>query len=873
MGTSVKSKASGTKRRKRTRKAGNAPPKVSRTRQPSDLTLEEWQRVLRRQFGREQAFELKNLGTDPIFSEFRVTNPQRRTSYRVTIRGARIGESACTCPDFRTNALGTCKHIEFTLAKLARRRGGKAALAAGFQPPFSSVVLRYGAQRAVHFVPGTECPAAITTRARRLFDVDGVLSPRSFDKLDSFLAACAAAGHDVRCDDDVLGFIAEVRDAAERERIIADAFPRGIRDRAWKRLLKAELYDYQREGALFAATAGRAIIGDEMGLGKTVQAIAAAEIMARHLGVERVLIICPTSLKYQWAREIQRFSGKTPTVIGGDRVRRRDGFRSDVLYRITNYDTVHRDLDLIAEMSPDLVILDEAQRIKNWETRAARSVKRIESPHAIVLTGTPLENRLEELVSIVEFVDQHRLGPTFRFLREHQVRDESGRVVGYCGLDRIGRTLEPILIRRRKRDVLTQLPPRLGKRLFVPMTAYQTRLHEEQAEIVARVVQRWRRTGYLSEADRQRLMIALQRMRMCCDSSYLLDPESEHGTKPDEIVDLLADLLEEPGAKAIVFSQWLRMHELLQRRLEERRIGHVLFHGSLTAHERGELVRRFHDDETCRVFLSTDAGGVGLNLQCASIVVNADMPWNPAILEQRIGRAHRMGQRRPVQVIDVVAQGGIEQGMLDVLKFKSSLFAGALDGGAPEITLGGSKLKRFMETVERATAAMVPVEAEPEPEMESATETRPEDEAGAESKQERAKSSSRAGAVPDARQGRTAQSHDAIDPATTTTGVSGRSDSGMADAWQSLASSGLALLEDLTSAIANEQRGAGGGAGGSKSVKNGRRGGHTASTFVRRDPSTGEPYVHLPLPDPKTAERVVTTLSQLLALLRPRADD
>src|SRR5262249_16007885 len=154
--------------------------------------------------------------------------------------------------------------------------------------------------------------------------------------------------------------------------------------------------------------------GDEMGLGKTIQAIAAAEIMARHFGVERVLVVCPTSLKHQWQREIERFVGRPVQVIGGLRPPRAERFRGEGFFKILNYEPVHTDLDLIDGWSQDQVILDEAQRIKNWSTRVARSVKRIASPYAIVLTGTPLDNRLEELVSIVQFVDRFRLGPTFR---------------------------------------------------------------------------------------------------------------------------------------------------------------------------------------------------------------------------------------------------------------------------------------------------------------------------------------------------------------------------------------------------------------------------------------------------------------------------
>ena len=303
----------------------------------------------------------------------------------------------------------------------------------------------------------------------------------------------------------------------------------------------------------------------------------------------------------------------------------------------------------------------------------------------MLFRSTPLENKLEELISIVQFVDQHRLGPTWRLLHEHQVRDEHGRVIGYSGLEKIGRTLAPVLIRRKKDEVLSQLPARTDQNWFVPMTGPQLALHQENADVVARIVQRWRKTRHLSEQDQRRLTCALQNMRMSCDSTYLLDPESDHGVKADELADLLEGMLAQPDAKAVVFSQWTRAQELVIRRLEARGIGHVFFHGGVPAEKRPQLVKRFWDDPDCRVFLSTDAGAYGLNLQHASILVNLDLPWNPALLEQRIGRIHRLGQSRPVRIINFVAKGTIEEGMLAVLAFKRSLSAGILDGGLGEI--------------------------------------------------------------------------------------------------------------------------------------------------------------------------------------------
>jgi superfamily II DNA or RNA helicase len=788
------------------------------------MSLEDWQTELRRQFGRSQKFRLKNVGEHPVFSEFEVFNPQSQNTYRVHVRGSAPGDNYCTCADFATNTLGTCKHIEYTLAVLQRRRHGAAALRAGFRPAFSEVFLEYGARRQVRFRPGTDCPAAVADLARRFVDPAGVLRPEAFGRFETFLAEAGRHDHDLRCHDDVLTFVAEVRDAENRRSRVAAAFPRGIRSADFRKLLKVDLYDYQREGALFAARAGRCLIGDEMGLGKTIQALATAEILARLFGVERVLVVCPTSLKHQWQREIERCTDRTVRVVGGLRGRRERDYAAEAFFKITNYDTAYRDLDLIQRWGPEFVILDEAQRIKNWATRTARSVKKIASPYALVLTGTPLENRLEELISIVQFVDRFRLGPTFRLLHEHQVRDPVGKVVGYRDLDRLGRTLEPILVRRHKDEVLEQLPPRIDSNVFVPMEELQRKHHEENREIVARIVYKWRRYRFLSEADQRRLMIALQRMRMACDSSYLLDHVNADGKKADEAATLLDELIERADTKAVVFSQWLLMHELLRRRLKGRPWQHVLFHGGVPSGRRKDLIDRFRDDPDCRVFLSTDAGGVGLNLQHAAVVLNMDLPWNPAVLEQRVGRVHRLGQRQPVRVVNFVAQGTIEEGMLGVLQFKKSLFAGVLDGGEKEVFLGGSRLNKFMETVESATAAI------PEPLAEDTESATP------------AEAASR----PPVRRGKRAE----VEPEEETPPSPAAAP---ADPWGALLQAGMALLQQLTGTAAP----APGGEGQTR-----------PRSLVTRDEATGETYLKVPLPAPEVLDQALQAVGTLLQNLR-----
>jgi superfamily II DNA or RNA helicase len=791
------------------------PKKTPRTYKPDDMSLEQWQTALRREFGREQKFRLVNVGSGEVFSDFNVTNPQTRRTYRVTIRGTGAGDNHCTCPDFAVNTLGTCKHIEFTLSRLERRPGGKAPLLRGYRPAFSEIWLRYGARREVVLRRGSDFPADPIGIDPSWLDSDDTLLEDAVDRFDEFLAVLRQHGHEVRCHEDALELVAQRRDLRRLRERVDELFPAAERSESFKTLLKVSLYPYQRQGALFIARAGRALLADEMGLGKTIQALAAVEILARAVGIARVLIVCPTSLKHQWRQEIEKFTDRSATVIEGGIPLRSAKFADDSFFKIVNYDVLKVDTPHIEQWSPDLIILDEAQRIKNWKTRTAQTVKQLQSQYAIVLTGTPLENRLEELHSIVEFVDRFRLGPSFRFLYEHQQFDEDGRVVGYRNLGSIARTLEPILLRRTKQDVLKDLPPRIEKLHLIPMTRQQMEYHEANRAIVARIVARWRKTKYLSESDQRRLTAALQNMRMSCNSTYLLDPASEHGTKADELVGQLCEVLESQPAKAVIFSQWIRSHELLARRLKERAIGHVLFHGGVPGPARKDLVGRFKQETDCRVFLSTDAGGVGLNLQNASAVFNMDIPWNPAVLEQRIGRVHRMGQSQPVHVMNFVSEGTIEHGMLDLLKFKKSLFAGALDGGADEVFLGGTRLNRFMQSVESATSHIP--EAPPTP----AAPAEPEEAVAA--------------------------MESAVDRLISTSQPT-------SDVWSQLISAGKTALDSLAVALSNE---------------NGKPQPNANGFAVERNPSTGQTYLKLPVPSPEVVGRAVVWLQAIVGALQP----
>jgi SNF2 family DNA or RNA helicase len=668
---------------------------------PNDLDFEKWQIELRRQFAQEQKFKLTNTGDNPFYSDFNLYNPLSKTNYKVAIRSIEGEGNFCNCMDFRTNSLGTCKHIEYTLLHLLKNRVAKKASAIAPVRTYSSLALRYGKAREIILRIGSENNKKIKALSQQYFDESLVLHESAFGQIDSFLHAVKKLNPDFKCYPDALEYIIEHREKQKRERVIDARYKVENKPQQFDGLIKTKLFPYQQEAVLKAAKAGRYIIADDMGLGKTLQAIAVAELMKREFKIERVLIICPTSLKYQWQSEIEKFTNSKAKVISGLPHHRAEQMQDNCFYNVISYNAAIRSEDTINQTDYDLIILDEAQRIKNWQTQTARKIKKLRSNYCLVLTGTPLENKLDELHSIVEYIDPYQLGLLARFLFKHRLTDgQTDRIIGYQGLNEISQTLRPICIRRTKREVLTQLPLRTDKVYFVEVTKEQQVQHDEHMEDVSKLASKWRRMKFLSEKDRKRLLLSLNCMRMLADSTYILDQKTRHDTKVAEVMLLLDEILQQPDEKVVIFSQWERMGRLIAQELEALGIKYEFLHGGVPADKRGDLLLRFKTDPETKIFLSTDAGSTGLNLQNAAYLINVDLPWNPAVLEQRISRIFRLGQAKPVQIFNFVSKGTIEERMLDVLQFKKNLFEGVLDGGEDVVFMGESKLKQFMSTIE-----------------------------------------------------------------------------------------------------------------------------------------------------------------------------
>lgn len=676
--------------------------KVSYHKHPEDLTTQEWQYALRKQFAESNTFvvERRSNTNGHVYGDYEVYNPESKLSYKVALRSKDNSANFCGCVDFKTNGLGTCKHIEAVFYYVNAKLNKSHLLDKPFTPSYSSVYLDYRDDRKIKIRVGSENKPEFQALAVKYFDNTLTLQEDKYAVFDKLIAEASSISESFRCYPDAMFFVLEKRESLQRHAMVHEKYIKHIDNAAFDTLIHAKLFPYQKEGICFAAGAGRCIIADDMGLGKTIQAIAATELLRKEMGISKVFIICPTSLKYQWQTEIKKFTGQQAWVIEGNFMKRLDQYQNDAFYKIISYNTAINDISEINATSPDLFILDEAQRIKNYKTKISQNIKRLDSPYAFVLTGTPLENKLEELYSIVQFVNPYALGSFWQFIHEHRILDEKGKLKGYRDLNVIGEMLKDTMIRRRKKDVLLQLPERMDKILFVPMTVEQASIHEEYQSHTATLIKRWQRQGFLNEKDRHHLMIFLNTMRMVCDSTFILDQKSRFDTKIGELMNILDEVFAEGSEKVVVFSQWERMTRLVAMELDNRKVKYQYLHGGVPGSDRGKLFEHFNNDPECKVFLSTDAGGVGLNLQIASLLINLDIPWNPAVLEQRIARIYRLGQKRNVSIINMVSTGTIEHKMLGLLDFKKGLAEGILDQGENTVFMPESKFKVFMDTVE-----------------------------------------------------------------------------------------------------------------------------------------------------------------------------
>lgn len=448
----------------------------------------------------------------------------------------------------------------------------------------------------------------------------------------------------------------------------------------------ATLRPYQYTGFNWLKTLSKygfgGILADDMGLGKTIQTLSyiQSEIMGGY--AEKVLIVAPTSLVYNWMNEIHKFfPDMKALIVDGNKKQRENKLASidDFDLLITSYALVRNDLDLYKRIALDICVIDEAQHIKNPTSKTAKAVKSLDIKRKFALTGTPIENKLLELWSIFDFIMPQYLGGVTKFKSKYELPIKNNEPTP------LKKMVEPFILRRLKGDVLTELPEKIENKMVVELTDDQKKVYmatlnkykEELSEI-------YKRDGYKN--SQMKTLAALTRLRqICLHPGLFMDAYKGDSAK----LNLLEELLEELLAgqhRMLIFSQFTSMLARIKDLLDAQGIDYYYIDGKTKAIDRNKKVDEFNAGKTPVFLISLKAGGTGLNLTGADTVIHMDPWWNPAVEDQATDRAHRIGQKRSVHVIKIVTQGTIEEKIYELQDRKKALIQQVIQPGETFIT-------------------------------------------------------------------------------------------------------------------------------------------------------------------------------------------
>jgi SNF2 family DNA or RNA helicase len=655
----------------------------------------------RKKSSKEESYDI-TFG-DTLKGEHLVVTQQGR-EYVVIIHDPVSSSGTCTCPDYSSNRLGTCKHLIHLATKLKQQDDYQKIIE---KEIFPFVHLYWDSKiEKPRIYYENKLPEELEKLFASYFNSEGHYIKDTLDQLFPLLQEVKHFKQ-VRVEEAILAKIDTALFEKEAEQLKKEFTPSFS-------AIKTTPYPYQEKGVLFTLFKRSAIIADEMGLGKTLQAITAAVLKKDIFNIEKVLIICPASLKEQWKREIEKFTSEKAVLVSGTKQQRQHMYQHvQSFFKITNYEAVLRDVMVINRFKPDLIILDEAQRIKNFETKTSQAIKSIPHKQSLVLTGTPLENKLEDVYSIVQFADRELLTPLWSFAAEHFVlkRNKKNKIFGYKNLNTLHEKLQSLVIRRKKQEVIDELPEEIVNNYYIEMTDMQRQIHQGYLASLIPLVNK----KFLTPMDMRRIQELLMSMRMVCNSTFLIDRKTHISPKLKELEGIVNDIVIENRRKVVIFSEWTTMTFLIGKVLSQMGINFIELSGKVPVNKRQKLIDEFTTNPDCMVFLSTDAGGVGLNLQVADCVINFELPWNPARLNQRIGRVSRIGQKSScINVINFITKESIEEKILAGIHLKQELFDGVFEGTVDEVEFSQAKKAEFINKIKAMLGDKpIPVPHEP----------------------------------------------------------------------------------------------------------------------------------------------------------------
>lgn len=450
--------------------------------------------------------------------------------------------------------------------------------------------------------------------------------------------------------------------------------------------LERILREYQKRGFLWIKTLQHngfgGILADDMGLGKTLQVITFLESEHREAGADenrRCLVASPASLVFNWSSELQKFAPDLPVkmVVGTAEERRsmiRQSGNHDIL--LTSYDLLKRDIEAYEEITFFCQIIDEAQYIKNHSTQAAKAVKAVKAGFKLALTGTPVENRLSELWSIFDYLMPGFLYSYQRFREDFEIPIIQNQEE--AAMKRLQKMIRPFVLRRLKKDVLTDLPDKIEKNLYGKMAGEQQKLYDAHVKRMQLMLDKQSDEEF--KTSKIQILAELTKLRqICCNPALIYEHYSGESVKMDLCLDLMSNAISS-GHKILLFSQFTSMLEQLQERMKAEGISFYTLTGATSKEKRAGMVEAFNRDETSVFCISLKAGGTGLNLTGADIVIHFDPWWNFAVQNQATDRAHRIGQKNVVTVYKLIVKGTVEENIMRLQEKKRELADQILSG-------------------------------------------------------------------------------------------------------------------------------------------------------------------------------------------------
>jgi SNF2 family DNA or RNA helicase len=459
-----------------------------------------------------------------------------------------------------------------------------------------------------------------------------------------------------KCSDDVL----EEYNVRKARKKIIERVKNGDFNDAEKQLLEKielPLYNYQKIGAGFVCAAQSCLVGDQPGLGKTLQSLASVKIRE----AKKVLILCPSTLKDTWKEEIEKWMPKeTFILIKGEKKARMKKWKEDKKFYIANYELLLKDINVINETYWDFVIADEATRISNPKSKTSKLIKKLNAKHKVPLSGTPMNNSIEDLWSIIDFCQPGLLGSYWQFTEKYCTKDRFGSISGYKNLDDLKARVKDVMIRRLKKDVLSELPDKVYETIYIEMTEKERMLYNA---IKREIMDYLKDNGMKDRRGLKNVLTKMIRLRQAVDAEELITGEGG-SSKLDALKELVKELTSNEE-KVLIFTQFREMALILMRELKE--YNPLLIAGGVDEDMRTENRKKFTESENHPVMVLTEAGAFGLNLQAATAVIHYDLPWSISKVEQREDRAHRAGQKNCVTVYTLIVKDSIDEYVKRVL--------------------------------------------------------------------------------------------------------------------------------------------------------------------------------------------------------------